>query len=156
MTVEPRHSLRSVRSVVLAAMGVAALVLAALAASGRALPATAAPLAPAVGTISGTVRGLNGPAIDGRLVEIVNVSTGERRRAVTDRAGAFAIRVTPGAYRVELILRDGERLTSEPRTLDVSRRDPAAHADLVVGNTRLSRPRGPAYQTATGLGSPVA
>lgn len=109
------------------------------------------------GTITGTVRGPEGsPAIDGRVVEAVNVSTGERQRAVTNRAGEFTLKVRPGRYRVELTLRGGERLARQPGTLDVTPRNVDAHADFVLRGTRVSRPRTPAYRTADGLGSPVA
>jgi hypothetical protein len=108
------------------------------------------------GTIVGTVRGAEPAALDGRTVEVVNLPTGERQRTVTNREGAFTVHVPAGKYRIELALRDGERLASQPGTLDVNRLDAEAHADFVLGNVRVSRPRSPAYRTADGLGSPVA
>lgn len=108
------------------------------------------------GTIVGTVRGAEPAAVDGRTVEVVNLSTGARQRAVTNSEGGFTFHVPAGKYRIELTLRDGERLASQPGTLDVNRVDPEAHADFVLGNVRVSRPRSPTYRTADGLGSPVA
>jgi hypothetical protein len=40
--------------------------------------------------------------------------------------------------------------------MHVNRTDIDAHADFIIGAGRVSRPRGPAYRTADGLGSPVA
>ena len=108
------------------------------------------------GRIVGTVRGAERTAMDGRTVEVVNLSTGERQRAVTNSEGGFTFHVPAGKYRIELTLRDGERLASQPGTLDVNRTETEAHADFVLGNVRLSRPRSPTYRTADGLGSPVA
>jgi hypothetical protein len=107
--------------------------------------------------ISGTVRGSssNG-AIEGRAVEIVNVETNEKQRLTTDNAGSFRLAVKPGKYRVELSLRDGENLLQAPGVMTVAPDHPDTHADFVVGITRVSRPRTPAYRTADGLGSPIA
>ncbi len=108
-------------------------------------------------TISGTVRGpLGTSAIDGRVVEAVNVETGERHRMSTNAAGSFAFRVKPGRYRVELALKDGESLVRQPGIIDMQRPDGDASADFVLGTVRVSRPRGPAYRTDDGLGSPIA
>jgi uncharacterized protein YfaS (alpha-2-macroglobulin family) len=107
-------------------------------------------------TLSGTVRGRESAgAIEGRVVEAVNVETKERQRATTNNAGGFTFKVKPGTYRVELALRDGESLLKTPGVLNVNRSDVDAHADFVVGAGRASRPRGPAYRTDDGLGSPI-
>jgi hypothetical protein len=135
------------------------LSLAALGACRRGVPVIdLGPRPPTMdGTISGTVRGPEGTsAIDGRVVEVVNLATGERQRMVTNSAGGFTFKVKPGKYRVELTLRDGESLIKQPGTIDVNRSDVDAHADFVLGSARISRPRGPAYRAADGLGSPVA
>jgi hypothetical protein len=108
-------------------------------------------------TVSGSVRGAQGTA---RTVEAVNVETNERHRATTNQTGGFSFRLSPGRYRVELALRDGEALVKEPGVINIT--DPAtdAHADFIVGtgvgNRRVSRPRGPAYRTFDGLGQPIA
>lgn len=109
------------------------------------------------GTISGTVRGPEGTsAIEGRLVEVVNVATGERLRATTNNAGGFTIKVPPGKYRVELTLRDGESIVKQPGVIDVNRSDVDAHADFVVSTVRVSRPRPSQYRMDDGLGAPSA
>ena len=106
--------------------------------------------------IEGRIRGPErSTLIDGRTVELVNLTTLERHRVSTDAAGTFKFRVKPGDYRVELPLRDGESLVRQPGVLHVNRSDVDADADFVIGTGRGSRPR-PAYRVDDGLGSPVA
>ena len=106
--------------------------------------------------ISGRIRGPErSTLIDGRTVELVNLTTLERHRVSTDAAGAFRFKVQPGDYRVELPLRDGEALVRQPGVIHVNRSDVDADADFVIGSARASRPR-PAYRVDDGLGSPVA
>ena len=106
--------------------------------------------------IEGRIRGPErSTSIDGRTVELVNLTTLERHRVSTDVAGTFKFRVKPGDYRVELLLRDGEALVRQPGVIHVNRSDVDAEADFVIGTGRASRPR-PAYRVDDGLGSPVA
>jgi hypothetical protein len=93
---------------------------------------------------------------DGRVVEVINVETNERQRVTTNDGGGFTVKVKPGNYRVELALREGESLVRAPGVMQVNRNGLDAHADFIIGAGRLSRPRGPAYRTDDGLGSPVA
>jgi hypothetical protein len=107
--------------------------------------------------ISGTVRGSDKDApVEGRAVDVVNVDTNETQRLTTDNAGGFRLAVRPGKYRVQLSLRDGESLLQAPGVMTVAPDHADAHADFVVGITRVSRPRTPAYRSADGLGSPIA
>lgn len=109
------------------------------------------------GTISGTVRGPEGTSsIEGRVVEVVNVETGERQQATTNSAGGFTFKLRPGKYRVEVTLRDGESIIKQPGTIDLNRSDVDAHADFILGSVRVSRPRAPQYRGEDGLGAPVA
>ena len=113
--------------------------------------------AEANGTISGTVRGPEGTsAIDGRVVEVINVETGERQRATTNNAGGFSFKLRPGKYRVEVALREGESIIKRPGVIDLNRSDVDAHADFVLGSVRVSRPRSPHYRNDDGLGAPIA
>jgi hypothetical protein len=119
------------------------------------LDAAAAPRA----TISGTIRGPERTIpVDGRIVEVINLSTNQRRRLTTNHAGGFTVTLGPGAYRVELTLREGEAIVRQPGVIHIGRtdtdRDP--DADFVIGTGRISPPRGPAYKVDDGLGSPVA
>jgi hypothetical protein len=115
----------------------------------------------AAGTISGTVRGPEGTsALEGRIVEVVNLDTNERQRVATSNTGGFTFKVKPGSYRVEVTLRDGETILKQPGVMRVNRSDVDAHADFIIGTRggrgAASRPRNPAHQIHVGLGSPIA
>ena len=113
--------------------------------------------AEANGTISGTVRGPEGTSsIDGRVVEVVNIDTGDRQRATTNSAGGFTFKLPPGKYRVEVTLRDGESIVKQPGVIQLNKSDVDAHADFVIGSVRVSRPRPSHYRSDDGLGSPLA
>jgi hypothetical protein len=114
-------------------------------------------VAQADGTISGTVRGPEGTsAIEGRDVTVVNVDTGGRAQVKTNNAGGFTFKVKPGKYRVELALLAGEVLVKQPGVINVNRSDVDAHADFIIGTSRVSRPRFAAPRSKDGLGSPSA
>ena len=101
------------------------------------------------GTISGTVRGPeNARAIDGRIVDVVNVDTGERQRDSTSSTGGFTFKLKPGNYRVELMLHDGESLIEQPGVIDLKKTDLDARADFMVSVVRTSRPRQPGASAA--------
>ncbi len=109
------------------------------------------------GTISGIVSGPERTTpIAGRTVEVVEVATGERQRVVTNNAGGFTFKVKPGKYRVEITLREGEKVVKSPGVLDVNRSDVDAHADFVVGTAAVARPRYHAPRADDGLGAAVA
>ena len=110
-----------------------------------------------VGTLSGTVRGPEHVTdVDGRIVNVVNVETGERYRGATNSAGGFSFKLQPGRYRVELPLQAGETMVRQPGVISLNQSGTDAHVHFVLGNVRVSRPRGPAYRIADGLGSPIA
>lgn len=112
--------------------------------------------AAAHGTLSGTVSGPAGASVaDGRVVEAVNLDTGERQQAVTNKAGGFSFRLPPGKYRVQLALRDGESIVKEPGVIDLNRRGVDAHADIVIGSIPISHPHN-GYRSDDGLGAPMA
>jgi hypothetical protein len=109
------------------------------------------------GTISGTVRGPGGTSsIEGRTVAVVNVETGVRESVKTNIAGGFTFKVRPGKYRVELTLLEGETLVKQPGVINVNRSDVDAHADFVIGTSRIARPRFAAPRVDNGLGPPIA
>jgi hypothetical protein len=109
------------------------------------------------GTISGTIRGPEGTTpVDGRIVDVVNLTTNHRQRVTTNQAGGFSVTLAPGDYRVLLVLRDGEAIVREPGVIHVDGSDVGSDADFVIGTGRISRPRGPVYKVDDGLGSPVA
>jgi len=113
--------------------------------------------AQADGTISGTVRGPAGTSpLDGRLVEVTNVDTGDKQQVTTNNAGGFTFKVKPGKYQVQLTLREGEVLVKKPSVINVNRSDVDAHADFVLGTARVPRPRVRQLRGDDGLGSPSA
>jgi hypothetical protein len=110
----------------------------------------------APGTISGTVRGPEGSgSIEGRLVEVFNVDTGERQSTTTSNVGGFTFKVKPGRYRVQVTLLQGESIIRQPGVLNVNRSDVDAHADFIIGSVRTSRPR-TSTPAERSLGSPTA
>jgi hypothetical protein len=107
------------------------------------------------GTISGVVRAPEAmSAVAGRTVEIIDAQSGERRTVRTGANGQFAIELPAGNYRLELPLKDGERLLRRPDVVDLARADLDSHVEFVL-SARLARPRGPAYRLDNGLGSPI-
>jgi hypothetical protein len=109
----------------------------------------------APGTISGTVRGPEGTSsIEGRLVEVINVDTGERQQATTSNVGGFTFKVKPGKYRVQVRLLEGETIIKQPGVINVNKSDVDAFADFIIA-TRVARPRYPAAGDPA-LGSPIA
>lgn len=135
------------------------LVAIALGACRRAVPVidTAPEPVQAQGTISGTVRGPEGTsAIAGRTVEVVNLETNLRAHATTNGTGGFSFKLDPGKYRVELVLRDGEAIVSQPGVIDVNRSDVDARADFMIGLAKVLRPRYPAPRGDDGLGAAIA
>lgn len=116
----------------------------------------AAYAASARATISGTIRGPERAVpVDGRIVDVINLATNQRRRVTTNHAGGFSVTLDPGAYRIELVLLDGEAIVRQPGVINVGQ-SADADADFVIGTGRISRPRSPAYKVDDGLGSPVA
>lgn len=110
----------------------------------------------ASGTISGTINGPQGTSVvEGRLVQAINVATGERQKATTNTSGGFTFKVPPGRYRVELTLREGESLVKQPGVLELNRSDADANADFIVGSARISRPHH-GHRADDGLGAPIA
>ena len=92
------------------------------------------------GTISGSVRGPEGTsAIEGRVVEVINVETGERNRETTSSTGGFTFKLKPGKYRVEVALLEGESYIKQPGEINLNKSDVDTHADFVIG---VVKPKG--------------
>ena len=109
------------------------------------------------GTISGIVSGPEGTtALVGRVVEAINVETGERQRETTSSTGGFTFKLKPGKYRVELTLREGETIVKRPGVIDLNKSDVDAHADFVLGVARTSHPHLLDGRSNSGLGPPIA
>jgi carboxypeptidase family protein len=137
--------------------GLVALLLSTACQSGAARVDTGPKPPVAQGTITGTIRGAEATSpVSGRTVEIVNIGTGERHSATTTSSGGFTSHLPPGKYRFELALRTGETLVAQPEVVSLDRGGKDPHVEIVLGPTRVVRPRGPAYHVDNGLGSPSA
>ena len=86
------------------------------------------------GSISGRVSAGDGTtALSGRKVTAVNTATGRRYEVSTSTNGGYTVRVPVGTYRVEVELRGGETLTTQPEaTIDIDRGDLDAARDFVI------------------------
>ena len=111
----------------------------------------------AIGTISGTVRGPEGTSpIEGRVVEAINVETGERSRETTSSTGGFTFKLKPGKYRVEVTLLEGESFLKQPGEINLNKSDVDTHADFVVGVVKPPPPRYSYRPVSSFLGPPIA
>jgi hypothetical protein len=106
------------------------------------------------GTITGIVRGPDtSSGMAGRIVEVVNVATGEKTTATTVMNGGFTIQLPKGKYRLDLQLRPGEAIVKRPDVVDLDRGDIDSHIEFVVSGVRAARR--PSYRVDNGLGSPI-
>lgn len=86
------------------------------------------------GTIAGIVSaGEGGEPLVGRRVHAIDLSEGRRYSATTSVTGGFSIPVPPGKYRLEVELRDGERVLRSPGTIDINKSDLDANLEVVIG-----------------------
>jgi hypothetical protein len=86
------------------------------------------------GTIGGIVSAVGGDRLAGREVSAVHVVTSKRYSAVTNVTGGFSIKVPPGEYRLEVTLREGEKVVREPGVIHINKSDLDAHLEIVVGS----------------------
>ena len=105
-------------------------------------------------TITGLVRGPGETPLSGRTVELVNVATGEKHRAITIADGGFTIDLPRGKYWLELPLHTGETLKQRPALLDLNRGGIDSPIEFDVAPARSAHQ--PSYRVDNGLGSPMA
>ncbi len=73
------------------------------------------------GTIAGIVTADGGSiALSARKVTAINAETGTRFEASTASSGGYTIQVPKGQYRLEVELRPGEMLATQPGSTDVN------------------------------------
>lgn len=85
------------------------------------------------GSISGTVTAGEGTlALSARKITAINLDTGARFDTSTTSTGGYTLRVPKGRYRLEVELRDGERLATQPDATDVDAGDLDAGRNFVV------------------------
>ena len=86
------------------------------------------------GTIAGILSaGVGGEPIAGRAIHAVGLTGGQRYSASTSVTGGFSIPVPPGKYRLEVDLREGERILRSPGTIDINESDLDANLEVVIG-----------------------
>jgi hypothetical protein len=86
------------------------------------------------GTIGGILSAVGGDRLAGRGVHAVHVGGGERYSAVTSVTGGFTIKVPPGEYRLEVDLREGEKIVRSPGVVHINKSDLDANLEIVVGS----------------------
>ena len=91
------------------------------------------PTADVGGSISGTVTANDGAtALGARKVTAINTATGTRFDVSTTTTGGYTVRVPKGTYRLEVELRSGEALATQPDATDVDAGDLDAGRNFVV------------------------
>lgn len=86
------------------------------------------------GTIGGFVSAVGGERLAGRGVHAVSVGTAQKYSAVTSVTGGFSIKVPPGDYRLEVDLREGERIVRQPSIVHIKKSDLDANLEIVIGS----------------------
>jgi hypothetical protein len=86
------------------------------------------------GTIGGILSAVGGDRLAGRGVHAVRVGGAKRYSAVTNVTGGFTIKVPPGDYRLEVDLREGERIVHAPSVVHINKSDLDANLEIVVGS----------------------
>ena len=80
-------------------------------------------------------------ALAGRKVTAIDTVTGKRYEGTTGVNGGYTIQVPQGAYRLEIELRDGEKVSKQPAETRINKGDLDPHRDFVVtagGEARTS------------------
>ena len=87
------------------------------------------------GTIAGIVSTNGNAALPGRKVTAIDVASGARFDATTGTNGGYTIKVPQGTYRLEVELREGEKITKQPGDTKVqnSDLDPQRHFVITAG-----------------------
>jgi hypothetical protein len=84
------------------------------------------------GTIAGTVTD-GTAALSARKVTAVETTSGARVEVATGSNGGYTIKVPKGTYRLEVELRRGEAVRTQPEETEVNVGDLDAGRDFVVG-----------------------
>jgi hypothetical protein len=84
------------------------------------------------GTIAGMVSTDSNAALPGRKVTAIDSVTGKRYEATTGTNGGYTVQVPEGTYRLEIELRQGERVAKQPSETKVDKSDLDPHRDFVI------------------------
>ena len=85
------------------------------------------------GTVSGTVRTATGMPLGGRRVSAIDMTTEAHYDATTAASGGYTIQVPEGKYRLEVELRGGDVIATQPPQTSVNAGDLDAQLDFVIG-----------------------
>jgi hypothetical protein len=112
---------------------VCAVLLASSIACARPVVDTGARPAGVGGTIAGNVSSTGETApLSGRKVTAINEATKARFETSTGESGGYTLKVPAGTYRLEIELRQGETLATQPDVTDVGVGDIDSARDFVV------------------------
>ena len=112
---------------------VSAVLVAGAIACARPVVDTGARPAGVGGTIAGSVTATGETTpLSGRKVTAINASTNVRFETSTGENGGYTLKVPAGTYRLEVELRQGETLSTQPDATDVSVGDIDSARDFVV------------------------
>ena len=84
------------------------------------------------GTVSGTVRTATGMPLGGRRVSAIDMATEAHYDATTAESGGYTIQVPEGKYRLEVELRGGDVIATQPPQTSVNVSDLDALLDFVI------------------------
>ena len=84
------------------------------------------------GTIAGRVLTEGNTAVVSRVVRAI-AADGTRHEATTNNAGGYSMKVPPGKYKLEVELREGERLIKGPGETEVNESDLDPDRSFVIG-----------------------
>ena len=84
------------------------------------------------GTIAGIVRSSGGTSLTARKVTAIETASGARFEESTATNGGYTIKVPKGTYRLEVELRAGEALATQPDVTEVNVGDLDSQRDFVV------------------------
>ena len=91
------------------------------------------------GTIAGIVSTDSKIAVPTRKVTAIEVSSGAKFEATTGENGGYTIKVPQGTYRLELEVREGEKIIKHPGDTTVNRSDLDAQRDFVISAGRSGK-----------------
>ena len=84
------------------------------------------------GTLAGRVLTDGDAAVVSRIVRAI-AADGTRHEATTNSAGTYSMKVPPGRYKLEVELKEGERLIKGPAETEVNASDLDPDRSFVIG-----------------------
>ena len=88
------------------------------------------------GTIAGIVSSDANAALEGRKVTAIDAAGGKRFEATTGANGGYTIKVPVGTYRLEVELKQGDRVSKQPSETKIDKGDLDAQRNFVITLSR--------------------